>query len=122
MPEAPLSLVEKLEASAARVLLSLPRPLLTALSLKKPIVIEGDRLDPEMQLVLALRERHGRKGFNEMTPEEARRAARREAFVHSGPPIEVGKVGDIEIPGPACTLRARHYAPPNSGEAAPLVV
>jgi len=116
--------LEQFEHSAARTLLGLTSKVPAALLQRFERVIEGDRLHPEIQLLLALQELVGGGALSEISPEVAREKMRRDARVHTGVPIAVGSVRNLTIPGPAGSLRARHYAPPRAqlGPARPLLV
>ncbi len=89
------------------------------LSGRTPIVIDGQRLDPEVQLLLALRERiepHVWDGT--MTVERGREITREEAWIAAGPrPIEVAEVRDLVAAG----RPARLYVPDEPGPR-PLLV
>lgn len=111
------SLGERLQRSIVRGLARLPGRAQVALSGERPVIVDGQTLDPQFQLVRALRRRRGLIGLT--TPEIdfalARRRFTREATVFAGPPTRVHATRDLEIPGPAGPLRARHYAPPADG-------
>jgi acetyl esterase len=84
-----------------------------------PIEIDGDTLDPGLQLLLKLRERRGVRPFTSMTPEQARRYVAAESRRYSGPPPAVAEVHELRI---AEGMRARHYVPPEPGGPHPLLV
>ena len=86
-----------------------------------PVIVDGQQLDPQMQLLRSLRRRNPRPGLVEPTVTAGRARYRRETLAFRGPVTKVGAVRDIEIPGPAGALRARHYAPLDQS-AAPLTV
>src|SRR4051812_18805666 len=83
------------------------------LSGRRPIVIDGQRLDPEVQLLLAARERLQPPVWDEtMTVERGRQITREEAWVAAGKrPIAVGKVQALTAAG----LPARLYMPDEPG-------
>jgi len=111
MSDAAITFREWLEHRLARTLLRLPPALLVRLSGKPQVVHEGLTLHPEVQFMLALRERLGAVPLSALPPEEGRRRLRREALVHAGEPVEVGAVRELvldTVPGP---LKARYYAP-----------
>ena len=105
----------------ARLLARLPPRLQVALSGESPLSVDGQTLDPHVQLVRALRRRRGRGGLCEPTPEVARRIFRRECVLFRGSVTPVGSVRDFDIPGPGGPLRMRHYAP-EAREPRPLTV
>jgi acetyl esterase len=71
------------------------------LSGRKPVVIDGQRLDPEVQLLLAARERLQPPVWDAaMTVERGRAVTREEAWVAAGSrPIGVGAVRDLTAAG-----------------------
>jgi acetyl esterase len=83
-----------------------------------PIEIDGDTLDPGLQLLLALRDRRGVRPLDSMTPERARRYVAAESRRSTGPPPPVKAVHDLRIGD----MRARHYVPPDPGGPHPLLV
>jgi len=105
----------------AQALDALPPGLKLRLSGKPPVVIDGQTLAPEVQLVLAVLGRREEPPLETMSPADAREARRRLTAVFGGKPLPVGAVQDVEI-GAAAPLRARHYAPPESGGPHPLLV
>jgi acetyl esterase len=107
---------------AARTLLALPPRAQLRLAGGTPVEVDGQRLHPEVQLLLHLRERTGAPAMSADTPERARRRARRDAVAYSGPRVPVRAVTDLEIPAPDGPLAARHYAPEEAGGPHPLLV
>ena len=123
MPDAPVSVGERVQYLVARALSRLPARLQLLLAGGRPVVVDGLALDPGVQLVLAvrrLRHRH-RHGLAEPTVERGRARFRRENLVFRGPATAVRAVRDLAIPGAAGPLRARHYAP-FADDAPPLLV
>jgi cation diffusion facilitator CzcD-associated flavoprotein CzcO/acetyl esterase/lipase len=121
------SLVDRAEAGLARTLVALPPSVQLALSGARPIVREGRTLSPEMQLLLAARERIGGGGrLGSVSPGEARRRMHRDAVLHRGAPIPVGAVRDLAMVvegdgDEARTIALRHYAP-DAPAGAPLLL
>ncbi|MDA0165414.1 alpha/beta hydrolase [Solirubrobacter ginsenosidimutans] len=89
------------------------------LSRRPPIVIDGQRLEPDVQLMLALREYLGEPVWDEtLTVEQARRLTREEAFLARGTrTVPVGAVEELTVEG----LPARKYVSAEPGEK-PLLV
>ncbi|WP_081685772.1 alpha/beta hydrolase [Candidatus Solirubrobacter pratensis] len=83
------------------------------LSGRPPVEIDGQRLDPEVQLLLSLRERMQPPIWDaSMTVERGRAVTREEAWIAAGPrAIEVAEVRDLTAAG----LRARLYVPDEPG-------
>ena len=84
--------------------------------------IDGQTLEPELQLTLSLLERRGAPPLESLPPAEAREVYRRQVAVSNGPPPPVGAVRDLTIDGAAGRLPARHYSPDEPGGPHPLVV
>jgi acetyl esterase len=122
MPPGSLSFRQRVELRVARALAALPPRLQVRLSGKPPVRLDGQTLEPEIQLTLAMLERRGERALHEMTPPEAREDMRRRAAVASGARLPVGAVRDLTIDGAAGPLRARHYAPAEMGGPHPLLV
>jgi acetyl esterase len=113
---------DRAQWAGARLLASLPPRLQVRLAGGAPVVVDGQTLHPELQVLLHARERMGGRSLAELTPERARRLTRAEARAAAGRPTQVGAVRDLEIPGPAGPLPARHYAPVETGGPHPLLV
>jgi acetyl esterase len=107
-------------ARVSRALLSLPPRVQMRLSRRPPIVVDGQRLDPEMQLMLALREVIGEPVWDEqLSPQRGRELTREEAAMAAGTRrVRVGRVTDLTVDG----RRARHYAPPEDAGPRPLLL
>jgi acetyl esterase len=122
MPDTGLTLNERLQGFAARALGRLPAGAQLKLSRRPPVEINGQRLDPGLQLVIALNRKRVRHGLCEPDPVTARARFRREIEIFGGTKTRVGPVRDFEIPGDAGLLRARHYAPPSAAASRDLLV
>jgi acetyl esterase len=87
----------------------------------RSVTIDGNTLDPTLQLMLS-----GQRavGVNGLVVDEdlvaSRTQAREIALAFAGPQVHVG-VSDLSIPGPAGEIPARHYRPATA-EPAPLLV
>jgi acetyl esterase len=110
---------ERLEGLGARALAALPDGFCRRLA-GRPIVIEGQTLDPHVHLALKLEERTG--GFKPAPVEEVRALRRRDARAFRGKTIEVARIEELSIPGPAGAIGARLYVPPRIAGPAPLIV
>ena len=122
MPDADITLAERFQGLAGRSLGLLPEAVQLRLSGRPPVEVEGQRLDPCLQLLLAVNRRRTRHGLCEPDPATARARFRREVLIYGGPKTRVGPVRDFEIEGEAGPVRARHYAPPPSEASRDLLV
>jgi acetyl esterase/lipase len=87
----------------------------------RAVTIDGNTLDPTLQLALAGLRAFGLNGLVLGEDAAASRAQMREMTLgFAGPQIHVG-VSEVSIPGPAGPIPARHYRPATS-DPAPLVV
>ncbi|HEX8353716.1 MAG TPA: hypothetical protein VF611_12495, partial [Pyrinomonadaceae bacterium] len=122
MTDTEITLKERLQGFAGRALGRLPARAQLGLSRRPPLEVDGQRLDPCLQLLLAVNRRRTRHGLCEPDPVAARARFRREVLIYGGEPTRVGPVRDFEIPGEAAPLRVRHYAPPSPGGSRDLLV
>jgi acetyl esterase len=87
----------------------------------RDVTIDGNTLDPTLQLALAGMHAFGINGLVVGQNAAASRAQLREMTLgFGGPQIHVG-VSEVSIPGPAGPIRARHYRA-STPDPAPLVV
>jgi acetyl esterase/lipase len=87
----------------------------------RSVTIDGNTLDPTLQLMLSAQHAMGIEGLAVGNDVVASRALMRESCMgFAGPQVHVG-VSDLSIPGPAGQIPARHYRPATS-DPAPLVV
>ncbi|MBO0827691.1 MAG: alpha/beta hydrolase [Streptosporangiales bacterium] len=110
---------QALESAAARLVTALPGPLRRGLA-GPPIGRDGLVLDPQVQLVLALRERRGVVPLDRLAPREARDVVAREALTLCGRAPDVTGVTDLEVDGATGPLAARLYRTDEAD--APLLV
>jgi acetyl esterase len=87
----------------------------------RSITIDGNTLDPTLQLMLSGQRALGVDGLAVVDDVVASRALMREGPMgFAGPQVHVG-VSDLSIPGPAGQIPVRHYRP-TTAEPAPLLV
>jgi acetyl esterase len=87
----------------------------------RSITIDGNTLDPTLQLMVSGQRALGVDGLAVADDVEAARAVMREGLIgFAGPQVHVG-VSDVSIPGPAGQIPARHYRPATT-EPTPLLV
>lgn len=96
--------------AAVRGLLSLPRPLLRAIA-GRPVIVGGQRLDPEAQVVLRLLALTEQGPPDEMTVAEARAHLADDTRAFAGPKVELARVEEVTIAGPGGSLGGRLYVP-----------
>jgi acetyl esterase len=77
----------------------------------RSVTIDGNTLDPTLQLMLSAQRAMGIEGLSVGNDVAASRALMRETCLgFAGPQVHVG-VSDLSIPGPAGQIPARHYRP-----------
>ena len=113
---------QALRATIVRALARLPGRVQYFLSGQPPIVVDGQVLDPMIQLLCRLRRIEKTPGLVEPDYLTGRRRFRSELLALAGPKVKVGRVRDLTIDGAAGPLRARHYVPPVENGARPLLV
>ena len=117
-----LTLRQRLEFRAARAISLIPPRWQVRLSGRPPVTIDGQTLEPEIQLILAALERQGRPPYEQMSLEEGRTEMLRGATVAGGHPPALSGVNELTVAGAAGSLPARHYLPFASSEPQPLIV
>lgn len=99
----------------------IPTALRRGLVRSRSVIIDGNTLDPTLQLMLSGLRAVGIDGLVVDDDPQASRTQLRESIVGlPGPQIHVD-VDELSLPGPAGAIRARHYRPAD-GAAAPLLV
>jgi acetyl esterase/lipase len=106
--------LRRTETIIAQRLGQLPPRVQRKLSGRPPIVVDGQRLEADVQLMLALREYLGEPVWDEtLSVEQARRLTREEAFLARGTrTVSVGAVRDFTVEG----LSGRLYSSAEPGE------
>ena len=122
---APLRWTSRIQGSVTtvgvKVMPWIPAGAKRALSGGRSVIIDGNTLDPTLQLMMSGLRLAGIDGLVVDDDPTASRAQMHEMSVgFPGPQIHVA-VNDLSIPGPAGEIRARHYRPAG-GVAAPLLV
>lgn len=84
------------------------------------ITVDGNTLDPTLQLMMAGQRRTRTGGLSASGDPEVARAMMRSSHVLMAPDIDAA-IRDFTIPGPETPLRTRHYRPAVEG-AAPMLV
>jgi acetyl esterase len=119
---------ERIEGELSRLVGALPARAQLLLAGGSPTRLDGQELDPGMQLALralALRGVRSVTGAEALVgPEPAlvRALSHRRSIVTNRWPTPVGSVRELRVAGAAGELRARHYAPSDPGGPHPLLV
>jgi acetyl esterase len=111
----------RVQQCAIQALAALPPRAQVFLSGRRSVRIDGDTLAPEIQLALRLLKLAGGPPPETVSLAQAREQRRRLAAVFAGKPTVVGAVAEVDIDA-SVPLRARHYAPRESGGPHPLLV
>jgi acetyl esterase len=109
---------QRLQFRAARTLSLVPGHWQVKFSGKPQVVVDGQTLAPEIQLLLSLTERYGPPPYAQLPLEEGRKEMREGAMVGNGRPPAMATVHDLTVDGAAGRLPARHYVPPTSSSTA----
>jgi acetyl esterase len=120
--EIPLSGRQRIEARIARAMAVLPSHLQVFLSGRPPITIDGQTLEPEIQLMLAALARQAIQPLEELSVAEARARFRARSGVGGGAPEPVGSVRNLTIDASSGRLDARLYTPAGRKRAHGLLV
>jgi acetyl esterase len=113
---------ERMEVRVGKIMAALPPRAQIRLSGKPPIKLDGQTLEPDIQLLLAMIERQGNPPIETLPPPQARAAVLHQSQAFAGPEIGVKEVRDIEVDGAEGPIKARHYVPPDPGGPHPLIV
>lgn len=125
MADAAPTFVQRGEGRIAAALGALPGSLQRALSGRRAVRVDGQELDPGVQLLLRVRSMRREASLiagEHAMPEAERAKLRQEVFALVGRPTPVAAVAELEVQGADGPLRARHYAPAPNGGPQPLLV
>ncbi|BBZ45074.1 alpha/beta hydrolase [Mycobacterium parmense] len=123
---APIRLTSRMQGRVSvlgvKVIPWIPAPAKRALFGGRSVIIDGNTLDPTLQLMLSGLRAVGIDGLVVDDDPIASRALMHQTCTElPGPQIHVG-VDDLALPGPAGALAARHYRPADGGANQPLLV
>ncbi len=122
---APMGLASRIKGAVAtagvKVIPWIPAVAKRALFAGRSVIIDGNTLDPTLQLMLAGLRAVGIDGLVVDDDAGASRAQMRETTAALPGPLIHVDVDEVSLPGPAGQIPARHYRPPGGG-AAPLLV
>ena len=106
--------------TVVRALAKLPAPLQLLLAGGRPVRVDGQLLEPEVQLMLRLFDLLPNTSLDEQSVEQARRTTRGEAaLVAPRAPLAMARVEDLAVDD---ALKARHYVPRGAPDPCPLLV
>jgi acetyl esterase len=106
----PSPAIDRISGLGVRALLALPPTVQRAIG-GRAIEVDGQRLEPEIQLSLRVLDLFGHTGLETLPVPEARAQIRTEAEVFGGALPEVAEVRDLEVAGAAGPLRGRLVVP-----------
>ena len=113
-------LTRRLRGAVARALSRLPDAALVAMAGGAPVEVDGQRLDPAVQFLLAQDDRPEPVAVLRADVRRARRHYRRDVGALQGGTTRVGAVRDLQVEGADGSLDARLYTP--AGVARPPLV
>src|SRR5579875_3215017 len=116
----PRTVRQRLEYLLLRGLLSLPPRLATAIA-GGAVEVDGERLAPDMQLLLKAMAIRREPPIDALTPKRLRRLRDEGAAVAGGPPERSVESRDLVIPT-GSGIAARRYLPAEAGPKPPLIV
>ncbi len=117
-----LTTLERARGGLARSLKSLPAPAKAGLAGAAPVVIDGQTLDSDIQVMMAVRDKLDEPLMESLPVDQARRRYAREMAAIAPPAERVYHVEDLTLPGPAGDLPARLYSPPPADAGLPMLV
>jgi acetyl esterase len=120
-PNQVLTRSDRFAGRLVRFLSGLPPALQRRLA-GRPVVIDGQQLEPEVQLMLRLTALSPDPELTTLTPAEARDDLRRLALALEGPKVPVARVEPLELPGPGGPIAARLYVPEDDQRPLPMLV
>ncbi len=120
MRETPAALLPALRL-AVRGLGRLPRAAQQRLA-GPPVLIDGQRLEPEVQMILALEELLGQPQYHELPVHGARRRLLEDAQLAAAPPARLGELRHLSLAGAEGPLDARLYVPEDASDPGGLLV
>lgn len=105
------SLADRAQRRAFAALLALP-PAVTRRLAGAPTTLDGQELDPQIQVGLRVLSRIGGPELDEQTVEDARATLEQESWLFGGDLAPVASSRDLVIPGPGGEIPARLHLPP----------
>lgn len=122
MSEYQPSRADRIERGAFGALLALPESVTRRLA-GRPRVVDGQTLDPQIQVGLKILSRLGERELDDMPVAEARASLEQSSWLFGGELATVGSSREVSIPGPGGEIPARLHLPvraPGAGGVDPL--
>lgn len=116
------SLADQAQQWLAYRLVRAPDVVLRATTVRRPVVVDGQRLDARTQHALTIIARAGRPPLDELMVVDARAEYARMPQVFEDPPVSIPRIEDGSIPGPGGRLPIRIYGPRAGDEVLPVLV
>ncbi|MGZ8667549.1 MAG: alpha/beta hydrolase [Solirubrobacterales bacterium] len=120
MRETPAALLPALRL-AVRGLGRLPRAAQQRVA-GPPVVIDGQRLEPEVQMILGLEKLLGQPEYYEVPVADARRRLLEDALLASAPAARLGELRHLSLAGAEGPLESRLYVPEDASDPGCLLV
>jgi acetyl esterase len=115
------SLLESIQNSAVVFLVGLPDPVVTLLA-GRPQVVDGQTLDPQLQLLLRLLAAAGLPRIETLSPADARKLFAGSATLFQPAPAAMARVFDRTVPGSHGDVPVRVYVPKSGTSPHPVFV
>jgi acetyl esterase len=115
------SLLESIQNSAVAFLVGLPDPVVTLLA-GRPQVLDGQTLDPQLQLLLRILGAAGLPRLETLSPSDARKFFRESATLLQHAPAAMARLFDRTVPGPHGDIPVRVYVPKTGSSPHPVLV
>jgi len=115
------SISQRIQGSVARGVMNLPAGMLRVLA-GKPVVVDGQTLDVQTQLMLKLQRMQGLDGLGGGTPAAERRMIDAQSQLMAPGSTQPLAVDDIQVAGAAGPIAARVYRPRACKAAAPALL
>ena len=106
---------------AVRGLGHLPRPAQQRIA-GPPVLIDGQRLEPEVQMILALEEWLGEPPYYELPLVDARRRLLEDSQLAAAPPARLGELRRLSVAGAQGPREARLYVPEDASDPGGLLI
>src|SRR5690606_41188601 len=103
------ALAERAESWLARHLARVPAQVVERVTARRPVVLDGQRLDPRTQHALLLLAAARRPPLDRLPVERARHEYARFPRIFEDRPVTLPRIVDATIPGPAGPLAIRVY-------------